>query len=692
MLARLADDLDADAATIREVVQRLTPDQRHGLRPAPTPLPLVPAIAQRFEGVAFDERDRRLLLALAVCLDDALDPILEFDGRSAAEVTSARVGAHLAVHAGRVRFIDARLAIWLRATTSAAETAAVHGRLSAVFRRRGERVSADWHRARASLEAEPTTAPELTLIARELSEAGYPDRALLLAREACEHAVGEDQDEARLVAGASAVGAGFAAEAAAWLGALYPHGTERYRLAGLGALIVAQTVVQGAVPEVDPTSLRPETPDEDDWHHWTRAAALAAILCAERGDRRGMRTWLDALRDGASRIGAEHELRDPVVALSWLLVGDRDIEEVAGSGPVSGGMLRTLRAAVEGDVDLALRLIATDESALSGEPDPFVPGYEHSPVVQAYRAVVEVLLLVWRGDIGVARDRLIQAALSFPIAMPFAGLGVVLARRLDLAVLGELGPFARSLTVALPGGAKIDLLVDRGIQSFLAGSFDDAAATVRLWSDLGGPQTTMAVPGLDELAFISAGRTTTEASIEPPEIALAQRLRVRVATAGDGRWRAESDEVRDIARTLTSPFARARVETMLGTQHAIRDDHSSARIHLQYAERLFELSGATAWARAVRGRLDRLEAREGSIVSSVGALSACRAAWSPQLTARELEVAMRAVGGAANREISEALNVSVRTVEVHLGRVFTKLGVRSRVELTVLAHRTEQHL
>ncbi|GAA1214000.1 helix-turn-helix transcriptional regulator [Microbacterium maritypicum] len=692
MLARLADDLDADAATIREVVQRLTPDQRHGLRPAPTPLPLVPAIAQRFEGVAFDERDRRLLLALAVCLDDALDPILEFDGRSAAEVTSARVGAHLAVHAGRMRFIDARLAIWLRAATSAAETAAVHGRLSAVFRRRGERVSADWHRARASLEAEPTAAPELTLIARELSEAGYPDRALLLAREACEHAVGEDQDEARLVAGASAVGAGFAAEAAAWLGALYPHGTERYRLAGLGALIVAQTVVQGAVPEVDPTSLRPETSDADDWHHWTRAAALAAILCAERGDRRGMRTWLDALRDGASRIGSEHELRDPVVALSWLLVGDRDIEEVAGSGPVSGGMLRTLRAAVEGDVDLALRLIATDESALSGEPDPFVPGYEHSPVVQAYRAVVEVLLLVWRGDIGVARDRLIQAALSLPIAVPFAGLGVVLARRLDLAVLGELGPFARSLTVALPGGAKIDLLVDRGIQSFLAGSFDDAAATVRLWSDLGGPQTTMAVPGLDELAFISAGRTTTEASIEPPEIALAQHLRVRVATAGDGRWRAESDEVRDIARTLTSPFARARVETMLGTQHAIRDDHSSARIHLQYAERLFELSGATAWARAVRGRLDRLDAREGSIVSSVGALSACRAAWSPQLTARELEVAMRAVGGAANREISEALNVSVRTVEVHLGRVFTKLGVRSRVELTVLAHRTEQHL
>ncbi|WP_396652588.1 helix-turn-helix transcriptional regulator [Microbacterium sp. Se5.02b] len=53
---------------------------------------------------------------------------------------------------------------------------------------------------------------------------------------------------------------------------------------------------------------------------------------------------------------------------------------------------------------------------------------------------------------------------------------------------------------------------------------------------------------------------------------------------------------------------------------------------------------------------------------------------------------MHAIRGAANRDIAEALRVSVRTVEVHLGRVFTKLEVRSRVELTVLAHRAEQHL
>lgn len=692
VLARLAADLDADASTIREVVERLSADQRHGRRPLPAPLPLVPSIARRFEAIELDVRDRDLLTALSVCLNGRLGPLLEFDGRSAAAIAAAPLGDHVRLHAGRVRFVDPRLSIWIRGTTGTAALARVHERLSAIFRRRGDRMSADWHRARASLESEPETAVGLTSIARQLSEAGHPERALLLAREATEHATGEVRDEARLVAGASAVGAGFSAEAAAWLGGLYPHAAERWRLRGLGGLLVARAFEQGAVPDVDPNALRPSTDDEEDWCHWTRAAALAAVMCAERGDRRGMRVWLDALREGTARIGAERELRDPVVALSWLIAGERDIEETVDTSPVIGAMLCSLRAAMDGDVDRGLRVLARGGSGVSAEADPFVPGFERSPVVEAYRAVVEVLLLAWRGDIGYARDRLMQAALELPVSQPLAGLGVVLARRLDVAVLGELGPFARSLTAVLPAGARIDRLVDRGIQSFLAGSFDDAAATIRLWADLGSSRTTMTVPALDELALDPDGRSTPAASIEPPDIALAQRLRVRLATAGDGRWRSECIAVCEAARTLHSPFARARVETMLGTQYAIRDDHPSARIHLQHAERLFELSGATAWARAIRGRLDRLDAREGSIIPAADPLAACRAAWSLQLTARELEVAMHAVRGAANRDIAETLNLSVRTVEVHLGRVFTKLDVRSRVELTVLGHRTDHHL
>ena len=692
VLARLAAELNADAVTIREVVERLSTAQRQGMRALPSPLPLVPAIARRFDGLDLDDRDRRLLLAVAVCLDDALDPLLEFDGRSAVEIAGGPLGERLTLHAGRVRFLDTRLAIWVRATTCAAATAAVHDRLSAVFGRRGDQVGADWHRVRASLEGNPETAPELTRVARRLVAAGHADRALLLAREAAEHATGAERDDARLIAGSSSVGAGFMADATAWLGSLHPRGVERCRLAGLGGLFVAQAFTSGAVPPADPRTLRPGTDEREDWRSWARAAALAAFLCAERGERQGMRIWLDALRDAAARAGAEHELRDPVVALSWLVVGERDIDDTAGTGPLSGGMLDALRAALDGEIDRGLRLLAEDDAVVAPATDPLVPGYERSPVVQAYRAVVEVLLLVWRGDIGLARERLIQAALALPVALPFAGLGVVLARRLDLAVLGELGPFSRALTTSLPVGVKIDVLVDRAIRSFLAGEFDDAACTVRLWVDLGSPQTAIAVPGLDELSLLAEDRPGSVPSVEPPEVARAQQLRTRIATADDRRWRSEHDEVHEAARTLRSPFARARIESMLGTRHAVRDDHVAARIHFQYAERLFELSGATAWARATRNRLDRLDAREGSVVPAIDPLSVCRRAWSFSLTARELEVAMRAVHGAGNRDIATALSVSVRTVEVHLGRVFSKLGVRSRVELSVLAHHTARHL
>ncbi|MFF2271356.1 LuxR C-terminal-related transcriptional regulator [Agromyces sp. NPDC058136] len=68
-------------------------------------------------------------------------------------------------------------------------------------------------------------------------------------------------------------------------------------------------------------------------------------------------------------------------------------------------------------------------------------------------------------------------------------------------------------------------------------------------------------------------------------------------------------------------------------------------------------------------------------------LAVCRSVWTDILTERELEVAMLVVDGASNRDAAARLYVSVRTVEVHLGRVFTKLDVHSRVELAVLAHR-----
>jgi DNA-binding NarL/FixJ family response regulator len=96
--------------------------------------------------------------------------------------------------------------------------------------------------------------------------------------------------------------------------------------------------------------------------------------------------------------------------------------------------------------------------------------------------------------------------------------------------------------------------------------------------------------------------------------------------------------------------------------------------------------------------LDRRRAAElgplvGSVVAATGlttpplvALAADLATPPPAttvLTAREAEVASLAAAGLANREIAEQLVVSLRTVENHLHRAFTKLGVTSRAELAV---------
>lgn len=51
------------------------------------------------------------------------------------------------------------------------------------------------------------------------------------------------------------------------------------------------------------------------------------------------------------------------------------------------------------------------------------------------------------------------------------------------------------------------------------------------------------------------------------------------------------------------------------------------------------------------------------------------------LTARELEVMDYIVRGYTNRQIAEALSISIRTVEGHRASIFGKLGVKNRVEL-----------
>ena len=53
-----------------------------------------------------------------------------------------------------------------------------------------------------------------------------------------------------------------------------------------------------------------------------------------------------------------------------------------------------------------------------------------------------------------------------------------------------------------------------------------------------------------------------------------------------------------------------------------------------------------------------------------------------ELTAQELQIAQLAADGLSNRDIGQRLYLSHRTISTHLYRVFPKLGITSRGELS----------
>jgi DNA-binding CsgD family transcriptional regulator len=92
----------------------------------------------------------------------------------------------------------------------------------------------------------------------------------------------------------------------------------------------------------------------------------------------------------------------------------------------------------------------------------------------------------------------------------------------------------------------------------------------------------------------------------------------------------------------------------------------SAREMLSHALTIFEEIGALLWAGKCGAELARIGGR----------------APSPrELTPTEKQVARLVADGRTNREVAEALFVSVHTVDANLKRIYRKLGVRSRTEL-----------
>lgn len=124
-----------------------------------------------------------------------------------------------------------------------------------------------------------------------------------------------------------------------------------------------------------------------------------------------------------------------------------------------------------------------------------------------------------------------------------------------------------------------------------------------------------------------------------------------------------------------APFERARTELAWGERLRRRRRRMDAREPLERALQTFRALGAEPWARRAA---DELAAAGGAHADRETPRT------RDELSAHELKVALMVAHGMTNREVAAALFLSPKTIERHLSRIYRKLDVRSRTELTRL--------
>jgi DNA-binding NarL/FixJ family response regulator len=248
---------------------------------------------------------------------------------------------------------------------------------------------------------------------------------------------------------------------------------------------------------------------------------------------------------------------------------------------------------------------------------------------------------------------------------------------LSHAIGHRLGPHAAIASWALAlldlGGGRYAPALDRLSALASAGPGDGhPVISVFASADLveAATRSNQEAAGQAALARLDAWSSHTTA---PWALALVARCRGLLASG------VEQDEHFTEALRLHSqggrPFDTARTELVYGEALRRRRRRTDARPHLRAAHETFQRLDTTPWAELARREL-----------RATGETARKRdPSTSTQLTPQELQIARFVADGATNRTIADHLFLSPRTVDYHLHKVFTKLGLTSRGELMRLS-------
>jgi len=238
------------------------------------------------------------------------------------------------------------------------------------------------------------------------------------------------------------------------------------------------------------------------------------------------------------------------------------------------------------------------------------------------------------------------------VALRGEGIGVTLTNWANAVLYNGLGRYDRALAAAEQGSEHPGEL---GLAAWSMVELIEAAARTGQPGRAAGP--------LRFLAEITSAAGT--------DWALEIRARSR-ALLGDGHS-AEQLYLEAVER-----LSRTRIRTELARTHLVYGEwlrrgkrRVDARAQLRTAHEMFASMRAEAFAE--RARRELLATGETVRKRTMDT--------HDELTAQEQQIARRARDGHSNSEIGEELFLSPRTVEWHLSKVFTKLGISSRRQL-----------
>ncbi|WP_369175064.1 LuxR C-terminal-related transcriptional regulator [Streptomyces sp. R28] len=279
-----------------------------------------------------------------------------------------------------------------------------------------------------------------------------------------------------------------------------------------------------------------------------------------------------------------------------------------------------------------------------------------------------------------------------------AALAMFAALTGDADVCRERAATARSY--ALARGLGLPAALAQWALAFLdlsSGNFAAAAARLRALAGFGPGHGHRAVRHLATPHYVEAAVRTGDTRVarvahadyhrwastvrSPDDLALSARCRALLAPGEEA-----VDHYRtalDLHSHGTRDFERARTELLFGSALRRLRHRTEARDRLHSALEAFDSFGAPHCADQARTELRALGAPASTAAQATGHPRA-------RLTAQQLLVARMAAEGATNREIAARLALSPRTIDHHLRGVFTRLGIRSRIELVRLIAESDE--